>query len=108
VPAHQWLWSAADEQLGHHRRYTRSSLRAELTDAGFEPIVLTHVFSWLVAPVWLQRQVRSPGQAELGLDKTSPVVDRAAMVLTMIERLVVGRVSLPLGTSVLCAARRES
>ena len=108
VPAHTWLWSAADEQLGHHRRYTRRLLRAELDEAGFDPIVLTHVFSWLVAPVWLQRQVRRPGQAELGLDQTSVAVDRAAMVLTMIERFLVGRLSLPFGTSVLCAARRRS
>jgi len=105
VPAHPWLWSVADEQLGHYRRYTRSSLRAELDDAGFEPILLTHVFSWLVAPVWLQRRVRSPGKAELGLDKTSVMVDRAAMAFTMIERLLLGRISLPFGTSILCVAR---
>jgi hypothetical protein len=33
------------------------------------------------------------------------VLDRAALVLTTFERLLVGRVSLPLGTSVLCVAR---
>lgn len=107
VPAHGWLWSAADESLGHVRRYTRRSLRHALAEAGFEPALLGHVFSWLVLPVWVTRRVRSGGDAELGLDRTSFAVDRAAMVLTWLERLLLGRVSLPLGTSVLCVARRR-
>jgi len=105
VPAHQWLWSRADEFLGHVRRYTRPSLSHELEAAGFAPLILTHVFSWLVPPVWLKRRMTSSGDAELGLDQTSLVIDRAAMVLTRLERSLVGRVSLPFGTSVLCVAK---
>jgi SAM-dependent methyltransferase len=105
VPAHRWLWSSADEALGHVRRYTRASLRAELDAAGFEPVMITHVFSWLVLPVWLKRRVAGGADAELGLDQTGVVVDRAAMVLTALERLLVSRVSSPLGTSILCVAR---
>jgi len=105
VPAHPWLWSAADEALGHVRRYTRASLRAELEAAGFEVVLLTHVFSWLVPPVWLKRHVAASGDAELGLDQTSPLIDTAAIVLTRLERAVVGHASLPFGTSVLAVAR---
>jgi dolichyl-phosphate beta-glucosyltransferase len=105
VPAHQWLWSAADESLGHFRRYTRPRLRRELHESGFELVFATHVFSWLVPPVWATRKLSRGADAELGLDKTSPVIDRAAMVLTAAERSLVGRVGLPLGTSVLCVAR---
>lgn len=104
VPAHTWLWSAADEFLGHARRYTRPTLRADLRAAGFRPVVLTHVFSWLVAPVWLKRRFSNSPQGELGLDQASPLIDVAAMVLTRLERGLVGRVSSPLGTSVLCVA----
>lgn len=107
VPAHPWLWSAADESLGHQRRYTRTTLRAELVAAGFEIVLLGHVFSWLVLPVWLTRRVASGGGAELGLDRSSFLIDRAAMVLTWGERLLLGRLSLPAGTSVLCVARRR-
>jgi SAM-dependent methyltransferase len=105
VPAHQWLWSPADEALGHFRRYSRARLRRELAAAGFEPVFATHVFSWLVPPVWATRRLARGADAELGLDKTSPVIDRAAMVLTAAERSLVGRLGLPLGTSVLCVAR---
>jgi SAM-dependent methyltransferase len=104
VPAHQWLWSAADEQLGHVRRYNRRTLRRDLAAAGFEPVLLTHVFSWLVAPVWLKRKLVSGGNAELGLDQTSPAIDLAAMGLTLAERTLLGRAAMPVGTSVLCVA----
>lgn len=107
VPAHTWLWSAADESLGHIRRYTRSSLRAQLAEVGLEPVLLSHVFSWLVLPVWVTRRMASGGDAELGLDRTSFVIDRAAMVLTALERALLARVSTPVGTSVLCVARRR-
>ncbi len=107
VPAHQWLWSAADEQLGHVRRYNRRALRAELAGSGFEPQLLTHVFSWLVPPVWLKRKLVSGGSAELGLDQTSFVIDTAALGLTLAERTLLGRATLPFGTSVLCVATRR-
>ena len=107
VPAHTWLWSAADEQLGHLRRYTRPALATELAASGFEPVLLSHVFSWLALPVLLTRKLLTSGSPELGLDKTSFALDTAAMALTGAERQLLGRVRLPLGTSVLCVAVRH-
>jgi SAM-dependent methyltransferase len=106
VPGHQWLWSSADEALGHVRRYTRADLRAVLERQGFEVRVLTHVFSWLVPPVWATRRLNRSGQPELGLDRTARPIDRAAAALTRLERSLVGRVSVPLGTSVLCVGEK--
>jgi dolichyl-phosphate beta-glucosyltransferase len=108
VPAHQWLWSAADESLGHVCRYNKRLLRQQLAAVGFRPTVLTHVFAWLVAPVWLKRKLATGGEAELGLDQTSVLIDRTAMVLTAIERALIKRVSMPVGTSLLCVARRTA
>jgi hypothetical protein len=108
TPLRQWLWSPADEQVGHVRRYNRRSLRTDLAAAGFEPALLSHVFSWLVPPVWLKRKLVGGATAELGLDQTSRAVDWSSMVLTLAERTVVGRASLPFGTSVLCVATRPS
>lgn len=107
VPAHQWLWSAFDERVGHVRRYTRPALRAELASVGFEPVLLSHVFSWLVPPMWLKRKVLSGGAAEIGHDQDSPAIDAAARALTSAERALLGRASLPIGSSVLCVATRE-
>jgi dolichyl-phosphate beta-glucosyltransferase len=105
VPAHGFLWSAADVALGHARRYNRRMLREQIETAGFEVERLTHVFSWLVPPVLVKRRLGGSEQPQLGLDVSSPAVDRAAQVLTRAERALVSRVSLPAGTSLLCVAR---
>lgn len=106
VPAHQWLWSRADELLGHVRRYTRPLLREHLETAGFEQVFSSHVFSWLVPPVWLQRRLATTADAQLGLDKTSVLLDRAAFVLTRMEQSLIRRVRLPLGTSIVAVGRK--
>jgi SAM-dependent methyltransferase len=108
VPAHEWLWSDADVFLGHVRRYTRPALRKLVANAGFSPRILTHVFSWLVVPVWLTRRARGRKGPELGLDRTSRLIDGAAGALTLIERTLVGRVSVPFGTSLLCVAEKPA
>lgn len=104
VPAGERLWSAADESLGHHRRYRVSLLRADLAAAGFSPVLVTHAFSWLTPFVWFDRRKADADAPGLGLDRTSLWIDRSALVLTAIERLLLGRVRLPMGTSLLCVA----
>ena len=41
-PAHQWLYSAFDEAIGHHRRYTRTSL-SERIPIGMMPVMLRYL-----------------------------------------------------------------
>lgn len=105
VPAHPRLWSAADEVLGHARRYTRRSLRHDMEHAGLEVEWMSHIFSWLAVPVWLKRRAMPANDPQLGLDVASPLLDRVSMLLTRLEWEVVSRVSLPIGTSILCVAR---
>jgi hypothetical protein len=105
VPGHQWLWSRADDVLGHQQRYTRRTLRADLEAAGLGVEYLGHIFSWLVPPVWVRRRVVHPASPELGLETGGPLIDGAALVLTASERSLLRHVSLPVGTSVLAIAR---
>jgi hypothetical protein len=105
VPAHQWLWSGADELLGHVKRYNRRRLSEELQSSGFEILRCGHVFSWLVGPVWLTRRLTASPKQQLGLDKTSAVLGRVAARLTAAERVMTRRVSLPVGTTVIAVAR---
>jgi dolichyl-phosphate beta-glucosyltransferase len=104
VPAHPWLWSAHDEELGHRCRYTRAALRVQLARAGLQPLLLTHVFSWLVPPTLLMRRLLRRSSVASGHEHGSFAVDRAALTLTFAERSLLGRVPLPLGTSVLSVA----
>jgi dolichyl-phosphate beta-glucosyltransferase len=107
VPAHQWLWSSADVYLGHRRRYTRRLLRQHLEASGFRVVWMSHVFSWLVLPVWMTRKSKADGGPQLGLDRAGALVDSAALVLTTLERLLIRWCTLPLGTSILCVAAKD-
>ena len=43
LPARSWLWSRADEEAGHHRRYSRDGV-SRMLGAGFELIRFTSFF----------------------------------------------------------------
>ena len=107
VPAHPRLWSEADEFLGHRRRYTRSLLDRDLVSAGFDVLRTTHIFSWAVPPVYVQRRLARNREAQLGIETTaSPAFDRIASALSAVERGVLRLTDLPLGTSILAVATR--
>jgi SAM-dependent methyltransferase len=107
VPAHPRLWSRADDLLGHNkRRYTRSSVAEQVCLAGFEIVRTTHVFSWLVIPVWLTRRRSAGAEAQLGLQQRSPFVSAVGRILTEVEMAVTRVLSLPMGTSIVCVAER--
>ena len=106
VPAHPRLWSSADEVLGHAKRYTRKSLSAELEQAGCTLVWSSHVFSWLVVPVWLRRRTRPSGEPQLGLDVSSPIDRSHQHVAHPTEWLVASHIPMVFGTSVLCIAKR--
>jgi hypothetical protein len=106
VPGHPWLWSTTDVALRNRRRYTRATLRSELEAAGFEVVWCSHVFSWLVLPVWLLRWGKSRAP-RLGIEFEAPFIDRLALILGWIERMFLRFSTLPLGTSVLAIARQR-
>lgn len=62
VPARRELWSALDHAAGHHRRYTRASLREVLGESGFVVSELTYAFRLLYLPAlalaWTPRRRR--------------------------------------------------
>jgi len=106
VPAHEWLRSKADEFLGHYRRYNRGLLKTELRAAGFEVLRVSHVFGWAVAPVWWQRRPSKDVATQVGAEAAgSPRIERIAGVLTGLEKRVMRRLPLPLGTSVVGVGR---
>jgi ubiquinone/menaquinone biosynthesis C-methylase UbiE len=60
VPAFSLLYSDFDRKIGHHRRYTKPGLRAQLTRAGFEVTDIRYVnpvgaMAWLVLARLLRR-----------------------------------------------------
>jgi hypothetical protein len=62
VPAFAIGMSRFDREIGHHRRYTRASLRAAFLEAGLEPEVVRYVnapglLAWIV---WMRLLRREP------------------------------------------------
>jgi SAM-dependent methyltransferase len=55
VPQHRWLWSPADDQAFHVRRYTAKELRTKLQAAGFDVVRSTSFVSLLLPMMILSR-----------------------------------------------------
>lgn len=116
VPAYAWLWSAHDEALHHHRRYSRRELADRLRAAGLEPIRLSFYNSLLfpaVAGVRLaQRALRRFAHREAGELPHSDVRLPAAPANVALRELFAAeaawlqRADLPVGVSLVSVARR--
>jgi SAM-dependent methyltransferase len=100
VPAHEWMWSAHDVANHHFRRYTRKSLSAAVSDAGLK---LDHLSAMnaLLFPLAAGARVAGRLLGKEGSDDALP----AAPVNWLFEKIfgleahLVGRVSLPIGVS---------
>jgi len=100
VPAFEALWSVHDENVGHHRRYSRATLRRLFATAGMTERRGTYFFSFLAPPAWVLRHQDSRGEEPMS---GTGIVDRVARrVLHLVcagERALLRRRPLPLGTS---------
>lgn len=99
VPALPALFGSLDEAVGHHRRYDRQALKAVLEGNGFaveslEWMNLAGIPGWFVNGRILKRRVLPPLQLRL-YDALAPYLARAEATVTM-----------PVGMSLLCVARR--
>jgi len=111
VPAYQWAWSDHDVRAGHHRRYTRPRLRELVAGAGLRVTRATYAFG-AVFPLFLaERMARrlrgSAGPASQSrLPSVSPSADRILMTLSALDRRLLRRWDLPVGSSVFVAATK--
>lgn len=119
VPAHMSLWSYADVNAGHFRRYSADGLAAVLRRTGFEVEYVSPFMMPLYPLMWLGRRLaawrRRPGASTEASDRelflrelrTVPILNS---VLTWLLECEVPwlrrRQSLPLGTSLLAVGRR--
>ena len=113
VPQHAWLWSAADEQAHHQRRYSRADLRTKLERHGFKVRYCTSFVFALLPLMYLSRR-RKPAAAtaagdavdcaELSLPRGTRRADGAGNAPRRV--LIAAGVSLPAGGSLLMVAQR--
>ncbi len=110
VPALMMLWSPHDEANGHYRRYTAEGLRRRVETAGFEVATATY-FNTLLFPVVLALRTfwkTRPKSTASDVSEVPAPLNRLLAGLFSLERLLVGRIRLPVGVSALCLARKWS
>ena len=109
VPAYQWLWSAHDVFLHHHRRYSRKSLIASVKAAGYRVESITY-FNALLLPLLIAvrimdrqlRRNRSTGNAV-----PSSAFNESLYRIFSAERHWISRGALPCGVSLMVVLKAE-
>jgi len=122
VPAFRWLWTHNDDLNGHKRRYTAAELRDKLAAQGFGVQRLSYSYFFvfpLAAGLLLLRRRRgekltlaAPTTDEeayqVEMEPASPPVNALLGAVGALEAAIVRRVSLPIGTSVICIAQKPA
>jgi len=111
--------AALDCLYGNHsvlaeevRRYSRRGLRALVEEPGFriERLTFTNfsLFPLMLAVRSIQRAVglRPPERAEAEISVPPAVINRPLEALLALEALALRRVDMPIGSSLLCVARK--
>jgi 2-polyprenyl-3-methyl-5-hydroxy-6-metoxy-1,4-benzoquinol methylase len=116
VPALPSLWSEDDDVAGHHRRYRRSQLDAQMQSWGFERVTSRYLFASLVVAAAVARALPYRLGRRRGADavmaatakqlRPSPWVERIARGVLSAEHALARRATLPVGLSVLGIYRR--
>jgi SAM-dependent methyltransferase len=114
VPQHPWLWSRADDDARHLRRYTRQDLCHKLIENGFRIIMASSFISFLLPLLIISRlsacfksrkQPINVQQGELHLPHT---LDILFETICSWENLLINRnLSFPIGGSLICIAVRR-
>lgn len=108
VPAYPSLWGEKDEARGHRRRYTASSLRRSLNNAGFEVTRVSYLVAVGFFPAVLERVGKTIFSKTISREPASPskAGDAAMVMLLDCERFLIRFINLPFGTRLICWARK--
>ncbi|MCA3268842.1 MAG: class I SAM-dependent methyltransferase [Alphaproteobacteria bacterium] len=108
VPAHPWLWSAHDVANHHHRRYRRKDFAAMLSATGLSVTLLSYYNFWLFPVVVLKRVLDKIRGVNEGSDLAmpAPMVNKALYHIFSSERVLLGRLALPFGVSLIAVLRK--
>jgi SAM-dependent methyltransferase len=113
-PALGALWSGHDEALGHYRRYSGRRVRGMMREAGLCVERLSYGLFFLLPLALvlrpLQRLVQWMGgrQPRTGIIAVPEWANRCLLWLMDRENALIRRISLPIGVSIVVAARKAN
>lgn len=109
VPQHEWLWSSADVDARHARRYTRRTLTSLLRAEGFQIRRMTSFVS-LLLPAMLLSRLRNRNGKGAGVEaelRLPGALNEFAYAMSWTERVLIRLgLDLPMGGSLLAVARK--
>ena len=102
VPQFPWMWSGHDVANHHHRRYTKTTLRRAIADAGLA-LDMLQSFNSLLFPLAVGDRLIARVTGREGSDDAQPPapINRLFESIFGLERYVVGRVPMPPGLSLI-------
>ena len=110
VPAFELLWTSHDDINEHQRRYTRSSLEAITSRAGFSILESSYFFHWVFLAKLLVRfkEYLLPQNHPKMATIPHPAVNRTLTWFSLAESRILRKVGipLPLGGSIWLVATR--
>ena len=107
VPAFRSLWTSHDDLNHHYTRYTKRSFRPLAAEAGLAIDQARYFFHWTCAAKLAVRVKERLWQREPRPEAVpAAVVNRALYALSMFEQQTIGRLPLPIGTSLLVVGRK--
>lgn len=109
VPALPLLWSAHDRALGHYRRYTLKQLKEKLIKNGFRIKKISYFSSFILPATLISRFTKRPylTQEKTDFPRVPPFINRVLIYLMKFESMLIKRVSLPIGSSLICIAKSK-
>jgi SAM-dependent methyltransferase len=109
VPAHPWLFTAHDERLWHHRRYTVSTVRRLLAEGGLEAEWLSY-WNFALFPAVCAYRFLAPlvgrDSTRSDVDATPDILNRPLAAVLAVEAAILRHMRLPWGVSFVGIARR--
>lgn len=112
VPAFMWMWGRQDDVSHHCRRYTKSTILAPLVAAGFEIERITYFSSFLFPMIAglrvARRLLRLKPSGESDLDDSIGPFNEVLNKIFAAEAWWLRHANFPIGSSILCIARRKS
>lgn len=120
VPALMWLWSHNDVLNDHKRRYTTQELRQKLDQVGFQTVRMSYnnFFVFPMAALLIKLRRSTDQEPDLGsphfddesyqveMEPAPPLLNTLLSGVTWTESQVLRWVNLPVGTSIICIARK--
>ncbi len=117
VPAFSCLWGTNDRVCHHYRRYTKASLSDGLRQSALTIERISYINALMFFPVWVSRNIKEKLEVLVSGEKQPTDCWDFAMppspVNTLLERTFSWEANwlpngdLPIGTSVICVARKS-